>query len=60
MVYIYISYEGSYRNQSPIAHATVVSKAQEVHGGQANHLINEMRLKCTGSPREPKFESWSA
>eukprot|EP00983_Pelagomonas_calceolata_P041073 1137889-Pelagomonas_calceolata.AAC.2 len=29
------------------------SEAQEVHGGLANHHINEMRLKCTGYPRDP-------
>eukprot|EP00983_Pelagomonas_calceolata_P055791 1144293-Pelagomonas_calceolata.AAC.1 len=33
--------------------ATVVSKARDVHGGLANHQIDEMRLKCTGYPRDP-------
>eukprot|EP00983_Pelagomonas_calceolata_P050579 1142040-Pelagomonas_calceolata.AAC.1 len=29
------------------------SEAQGVHGGLANHHIDEMRLKCTGYPRDP-------
>uniref|UniRef100_A0A7S3R4M9 Uncharacterized protein n=1 Tax=Dunaliella tertiolecta TaxID=3047 RepID=A0A7S3R4M9_DUNTE len=31
------------------------SNAQEVHGGLANHQIDEMRLKCTGYPRDPSL-----